>query len=303
MSVGISAEQQSRGYVLVGIPAYNEEVTIAEVINGAKIHADEILVVDDGSDDNTKEQARAAGATVRIHDENRGYGASLQTIFQYAQNRGVGHLVILDADGQHDVNDIPDLVRTQRETDAEIVTGSRFTSGSISKIPAYRRFGLAVINTLTNAGLRLGYSYSSVSDSQCGFRAYNTRAIEELSKTNDIGTGMGASLDILFQAARNEYTIVEVPTRINYEVDNASSQNPIFHGLNLVKSLFSSIIRDRPARVASIAGTLLFTVGLFIFALLQLGVAIAVMIPILITLGLVITLSSRSVTHSDSTDQ
>lgn len=303
MSVGVSTEQRSEGYVLVGIPAYNEEATVAEVVEAASAYADEVVVVDDGSSDTTSVRASDAGATVLSHEQNRGYGATLGSIFQYAHANDVAHLVIIDADGQHDVNDIPDLVRAQQETTAQIVTGSRFANRSAGNIPAYRRFGLAVINLLTNAGLRLGYSYSTVSDTQCGFRAYDQEAITALANDEQIGSGMGASLDILFQAAREGYDIVEVPTRIDYEVSNASSHNPVAHGLNLIKSLFISICRDRPTRALSLCFAGLATILLFLFGVVQFGFGVVVMVPLIISLGLLVTLSSRSPVHSDSADQ
>ncbi|MFC6721133.1 glycosyltransferase family 2 protein [Natrialbaceae archaeon GCM10025896] len=98
-------------------------------------HADEVLVVDDGSVDETRQQARTAGAMVLSHDENQGYGATLGTIFEYASHCNAAHLVIIDADGQHDVTDIPDLIRTQQETGVEIVTGSRFSGGFEKRDP------------------------------------------------------------------------------------------------------------------------------------------------------------------------
>ncbi|WP_336328811.1 glycosyltransferase family 2 protein [Halovenus sp. HT40] len=290
--------------VLVGIPAYNEAGTISEVVTAASSHADEVLVVDDGSSDQTREQARTAGAMVLRHDENQGYGATLGTIFQYAHQRDAEHLVIIDADGQHDVTDIPDLVSTQQKTGAEIVTGSRFSGKSDSEIPQYRRFGLGVINILTNIALRFGYSYPSVSDTQCGFRAYNRDATESMTTAQDIGSGMAASLDIIFQAARDGHNIVEVPTRINYDVENASTRNPVAHGLNLLTTLFISVVVDRPSRMAAIGVTSIGAVGLFALALRQFGMtALYVAVTALFLLVVLrMTQSSEPRNPSDSTE-
>lgn len=253
--------------VLVGIPAYNESTTVAEVVNAAQNHADEVLVVDDGSDDPTVKRAMDAGANVIAHEANEGYGSTLGTIFEYADSYGPDHLVILDADGQHDAGDIPELVKTQQETGAQVVTGSRFSGNSSLEIPLYRRFGLAVINLFTNISLRVGYSHPSVTDTQCGFRAYDREAIKTMASTDAIGSGMGASLDILFQTAQEGYDIAEVPTRIDYHVEDANTQNPVIHGLSLLKSLFVSVIRDRPARIVPVGGVLLLVTVASIFAL------------------------------------
>lgn len=246
-----SSEPEDPAGILVGIPAYNEGDTVSELVTVADSHADEVVVVDDGSTDNTARAVRESAATLLKHDENQGYGATLQTIFEYAHSQNVAHLVILDADGQHDPEDIPVLVSTQRETDAELVTGSRFMDETSTEVPRYRQFGLTVINSCTNLCLRVGYSYPAVTDSQCGFRAYDDTAIETLATTEEIGSGMGASLDILFQIASAEYDIAEVPTQIDYNVDDASSRNPFVHGVGLLKSLALSVLRDKPVRVGS----------------------------------------------------
>lgn len=296
----------SQSYVLVGIPAYNEVVTVAEVVNAAQTVADDVLVVDDGSDDRTAERARNQGANVISHETNRGYGSTLETIFQYAEKQGPDHLVILDADGQHDVGDVPHLVKTQQTTGAQLVTGSRFTGNPSPELPLYRRFGLAVINLLTNLSLRVGYSYPSVSDSQCGFRAYNREAIEAVANMDEIDSGMGASLDILFETARRGYDIVEVPTKIDYNVEDANTKNPVVHGLQLLQSLFFSVTSDRPVRIVS-AGcvSLLVAIG-FILTIVQIDLGTAhIVVIVLLIIGTLLsfTLSRTTPKRSDRTDQ
>jgi len=294
------------GGVIVGIPVYNEAATIAEVVTGALAHADEVVVVDDGSDDPTRTVASAAGATVVVHEQNRGYGAALGTIFRYARDRGASQLVVLDGDGQHDIDDIPNLLGTQRETGAEIVTGSRFGTPEGSEVPAYRQVGLAVINLLTNASLRLGYSYRPISDTQCGFRAYDRRAVETLANGSDVGAGMGASLDILFEAAREGYEVAEVPTEIDYDVEDANTQNPVRHGLGLLVSLFVTLCRDRPFRIAALAlGILLLAsgVGLSIVQFGSAGVSVLAVVLFVLTAVTWLTLSKRLPKRSDSPER
>ncbi len=254
----VEPERASALEIMVGIPAYNEAHSIANVVADAKRYADTILVVDDGSDDETSERARAAGAKVVRHEHNQGYGATLQTIFHHAYVTDVDRLVILDGDGQHDPSDIPKLLDAQRTSGAEIVVGSRFVAGSGSRIPAYRRVGLAVVNFLANAGLRLRYSSPGVSDTQSGFRAYRREVIETIVESDDVGYGMDASLGLLFHAAREGYDIEEVATTINYDVEGASTHNPVLHGLTLVKAIFLEII---PARALRIGGVLLAVVA------------------------------------------
>jgi len=248
--------------VLVGIPAYDEAATIGPVVTAALEHADEVLVVDDGSDDDTAELARAAGATVVRHETNMGYGAALKTIFEQARACRTDHLVVLDGDGQHDVNDVSKLVETQQETDAHVVIGCRFGSDTNTKMPLYRRFGLGVINVFTNISMDTIRSGPRIRDTQSGFRAYDERAIQSLAADDAIGNRMNASIDILYHASKNDYDIVEVPTTIDYEIANGSSVGPVQHGIGLVMNIVRAVERDRPITLIGIPGVVFVLTGI-----------------------------------------
>lgn len=139
--------------VFIGVSAYNEANAIGDVVTEAENYADEVLVVDDASQDETAELARDAGATVVEHSSNQGYRGALKTIFEEAETRNAEHLSILDGDGQHDPSDVPVAVRTQKQEDVDVVIGSRFVDGSETDLPLYRRIGLAVVNVLTNVSM------------------------------------------------------------------------------------------------------------------------------------------------------
>jgi glycosyltransferase involved in cell wall biosynthesis/predicted RNA-binding Zn-ribbon protein involved in translation (DUF1610 family) len=254
-------ERQSLS-VLVALPAYNEAQTVGDVVEEADPYADEVLVVDDGSDDDTAERAAAAGASVVEHETNGGYGAALKTIFREAYRRDVDHLVILDSDGQHDPSDIPELVDRQWSSGAEIVVGSRFVEGAATDMPAYRRFGLKVINVLINLSLGVIRPSSTVADTQCGFRAYDRRAIRALAHDDRIGEGMDASIDILFHAHQHDYRIEEVPTTVSYDVEDANNHNPVFHGYQLMKNVLRTLEYERPILFLGLPGFLLAFAGL-----------------------------------------
>lgn len=239
-------------HVIAGIPAYNEAASIAAVVRAVAPHVDEVVVADDGSDDGTGERARRAGATVIRHDRNRGYGATLGTLFDHADAVDADHLVVLDGDGQHDPDDVPKLLEAQRETDADVVVGSRFLPDSETDVPAYRRAGLAVVNALTNAGLRVRYGARPVSDTQSGFRAYNRESIRSVARGGAIGEGMEASLDLLFHAAREDLAVAEVPTTIEYDVAEPSSQNSVTHGLILVWAIMRETVPAPPRAAAAV---------------------------------------------------
>lgn len=248
--------------VLVAIPTYNEDQTIAEVVRGSLAHADEVLVVDDGSEDATVERAREAGATVVEHEHNRGYGAALQTAFQEAANAQAECLVVVDGDGQHDPEQIPTLVGEYLQSEADLVVGSRTTDGGSTDAPLYRRFGLGVVNVLTNLSLGVVRPRSWISDTQSGFRLYSRRAIESLAEDDDIGCAMSASTDILYHAHHNNFTIEEVGVDIKYDVDDANNIHPISHGIALVMNILRTVEQDRPMTVLGIPGILSVFVGL-----------------------------------------
>lgn len=248
--------------VLVAIPAYNEESTVADIVTGAQPYADDVLVIDDGSDDATAARASEAGATVIEHETNRGYGAALETAFREADRSGAGQLVVIDGDGQHDPGDIPRLIETQRQREADIVIGSRFTEDGGTNVPVYRHVGLTVVNLMTNFSLGVLRPGSRVRDTQSGFRAYDESAIRSLASADDIGDHMGASTDILHHAHRNDYDIVEVGTTVDYDVEDGSCKSPVNHGFTLVFNLLRTIEQERPVMSLGVPGFLSAVIGI-----------------------------------------
>lgn len=239
---------------LVAMPAYNEEAAIAKTVLGARQHADAVLVVDDGSKDETARIAEALGAIVVRHETNRGYGGALQTIFGTARGMGVEELVIIDADGQHNPQEIPGLLAGLRQGN-DVVIGSRFMDDSGTEIPTYRKVGMKVLDTATVfAGDGL-----SITDSQSGFRAYGRRAIEAIRINDD---GMSAGSEILVQASDHNLKIAEVPIRVRYDIKGASSENPISHGIRVLMNIVRLISLRRPLIFFGAPGALITGLGL-----------------------------------------
>jgi glycosyltransferase involved in cell wall biosynthesis len=152
------------------IPAFDEAAVIGDVVALARTRCPNVVVVDDCSRDATAAAALAAGAHVLRHPVNLGQGAALQTGLDYALAAGAEFLVTFDADGQHDVADLPRLLEAQRRTGADVVLGSRFL-GRAEAIPAQRRLLLhaARLFTWATAGLRL-------TDAHNGYRLLTRRA-------------------------------------------------------------------------------------------------------------------------------
>ncbi|MDY6959713.1 MAG: glycosyltransferase family 2 protein, partial [Halobacteriota archaeon] len=105
---------------IVAMPAFNEEAFIAEMVIGAKKHSDEVIVIDDGSIDRTSEIAEENGACVVRHHKNLGKGAAVQTIIEEVRMRDADVLIIMDADGQHNPDEIPRLINSLNGGDIDL---------------------------------------------------------------------------------------------------------------------------------------------------------------------------------------
>ncbi|MBN1656026.1 MAG: glycosyltransferase family 2 protein [Deltaproteobacteria bacterium] len=208
-------ESVRRGVYIV-IAAFNEESTIGDVVRGLKPDFPHVVVVDDGSLDNTWVKARQAGAETLQHVINRGQGAALQTGIEYSLRQGAKQIVTFDADGQHSVRSIPNLLAPILRGRAEIVLGSRFLDDSGS-VPFGRRLLLAaaVLFTWLTSGARL-------SDTHNGMRAFSREAAAMLDIQLD---RMAHASEIIDQVVRSGLAYTEVPVQINYtEYSRAKGQ-------------------------------------------------------------------------------
>lgn len=244
--------QQTEVRVLAGIPAYNEARYVGSIVLQARQYVDEVIVVDDGSTDNTIRVAELANATVIRHDGNRGYGAAIQSILSEAKKRNADVLVLLDADAQHDPNEIPTLIKPILQG-FDLVIGSR--EAQKDKTPRYRRIGKEVI--FRSARLA---SKANVSDSECGFRAFSKKAIAELELNEN---GMAISEETIVRAADKNLKITEVPISNIYTADG-STLHPIRHGIDVLSRIVVMISERRPLFFFGLAGGILLAIGLII---------------------------------------
>jgi glycosyltransferase involved in cell wall biosynthesis len=256
-AIGLEEFAKTKPLVVVGIPAFNEEQTIARVVLEAQKFAEKVVVCDDGSTDFTAKIAQHLGAEVITHEKNSGYGASIKSLFLRAQELNADIFVTLDADGQHAPGEIPCVIEPILEGAAEVVIGSRFVDVNGTKeMPLYRQLGAKLITKMVN-----GSSKNGITDAQSGFRAYSRQALECLNFSED---GMGASVEILLKASKHDLRIVEVPSTCKYnngEV-STSSENPVTHGIGVVMSLVRLIVEEKPLLMLGIPSILCLFAGI-----------------------------------------
>ena len=237
--------------ITVGLPAYNEEKNIAKIIVQLKKVVDQIIVCDDGSTDLTSRIAESLGAIVIKHPKNLGYGSAIRSIFLKSREINSEVLVTIDADGQHKIEDIEKVVKPVVDGRADISIGSRFLDKD-DNAPKYRKLGINIITKVTNSSLS-----EKITDSQSGFRAYNSKVLQALTPSD---SGMGISTEILIKSSNLGFKIAEVPTEIQYEGDT-SSQNPVSHGTGVLLSTLKYISIERPLRFYGIPSFILFAIG------------------------------------------
>jgi len=234
------------------IPAFNEEATIARVVLMAERYVDLVLVCDDGSTDMSGIIAEALGAEVVLHETNLGYEAALLSLFEEAGKRGVDVAVTLDADGQDDPSEIPELLERLNVGDVDIVVGSRFLEGGGSEAPEAREAGAQEIaGVVAEGGVK-------VTDAQSGFRAYTRHALESLTLAEE---GMGVSAGILLKAGEKGLRIAEVPIHVKHD-ENSSAQSPVPRGLDLVPITLKNLSLRYPLLYYGGPGFIISTVAL-----------------------------------------
>lgn len=250
----VSQLEQNASQIIIGLPAYNEEVGIGSVVLDCRKYVDEVVVIDDGSTDRTVPVAEEAGATVIQHETNKGKGGAVKTFFEYVGDRELEAVVLMDADGQHNPADIPSVIEPVINGKADLVIGSRYlNSRDGEETPLYRRFGQRILDYLT-----LGSRSGQLTDTQSGFRALSPDAIDTVELTTD---SIGTETEMTDCALRNDLTVEEVPVSVRYDGIDGQTYNPFKHGF-IVVNFALGLVRDRhPLLFFGIPGLLLVFVG------------------------------------------
>lgn len=215
------------------VPAWNEEETVGETLDGLRQYVSETVVVDDGSTDKTGEIATRRGAVVVRHTLNRGLGAALKTGFAVALRRNADVIVTFDADGQHAPEDVAAVVQPIIDGKADAVIGTRLHDRQ--GMPTFRRIANYAGNLVTWAlfGVR-------TTDSQSGFRAFSREAASRLDLKTD---RMEVSSEILAEVARLNLRLVHVPIASRYTAYSLSKGQSFSMGLRTLGRLFAHRVR------------------------------------------------------------
>ncbi|NLE51266.1 MAG: glycosyltransferase family 2 protein [Chloroflexi bacterium] len=236
------------------IAAYNEDRFIGSVIHKTRQFVDQVVVVDDGSTDQTAWIAEQAGAVVLRHERNQGKAQALNTGLGHVRTLRSCAVVLLDGDGQHDPAAIPALLAPIIDGAADVVVGSRFL-GVPSQIPRWRIFGQRVLTVATNIA-----SGTALSDSQSGFRALSPRAAKHLTFRPEGGFSIESEMQFLVH--QHGLKVQEVPVVVTYQ--EPAKRNPVGHGMQVINGIIALVSQHRPLFFFGVPGMLTFIAGLII---------------------------------------
>lgn len=246
-----SEVQPGTARVLTAIPAYNEDRYVGSVVLKLRAAGYAVLVVDDGSSDQTVAIARAAGAEVVQHPANLGKAAAVRTAFERARQLDVDALVLLDGDSQHDPSEVGRVAAPILSGAADMVVGSRY-AGVRSLVPRWRVIGQHALTLATNLG-----SGVRLSDSQSGFRAFSRRAVHGMTFHR---TGFSVESEMQFEAKALGLRVAEVPIHVHYQLPE--KRNAVRQGLNVLDVVLRLAAQHRPLLFFSVPGLLVFLAGL-----------------------------------------
>ena len=211
------------------IPCFNEATVIRDVIANARKTFPNIVAVDDGSKDGSPEQILAGGAHLVQHPVNLGQGAAIQTGVEYARAQpGARIFVTFDADGQHQVHDVENMIARLRKDDLDIVVGTRFGAyeRESSQVPLIKRIVLRIVVALSPKLKRLG-----LSDAHNGLRVMGHRFGNELQLRMN---GMSHASEFVDIMGSGEWTVGEGPVDVLYTEYAMSKGQSLFNGVNIL---------------------------------------------------------------------
>ncbi|HSH04796.1 MAG TPA: glycosyltransferase family 2 protein [Anaerolineae bacterium] len=251
VSSSSNTPSESPKKIVAVIPAYNEERFIASVVLKTMPLVDAVIVVDDGSKDDTVWLAKSVGATVICHEQNSGKGVALNTGFRQARKMGADIVVTIDADGQHLPEELAKVVAPIKSGEADIVIGSRYLEKT-SDVPTHRILGHAVFNWITHAA-----SGTASTDSQSGYRAFSQKAVQAISFKS---SSFSVESEMQFLARQHDLKVNEVPITIRYQ--DAPKRSVIGQGLTVLNGILRLVGQYRPFMFFGAPGIILSIMGI-----------------------------------------
>ena len=247
--------------LLVYIPAFNEEDTIKEAIqaipkNIEGVDSFDILVVDDGSVDNTAKLAKEAGAIVVSHGVNKNVGMAFRTALNYARDHRYDILVSIDADRQFNANQIPDIIKPILNNEADMVLGNRFSKGMPENMPKTKYWGNKQMSKLISF-----ISKQTFTDVSCGFRAYGIEALLRLNLFGKFTYTQETIMDMVTKGMR----VVEMPIDITYFKNGRVSRvasNVLSYAIKTLKIILRSLRDYKPMFFFGGSGGISIGIGL-----------------------------------------
>ena len=246
-------ENRDKEKKLAIIPAFNEEERIGQVLSKIREVDKEIdiVVIDDGSTDNTGLKSRLAGAKVVRLSSNMGYGVAIQTGYKYALEKGYDYVVQLDSDGQHDPAYLPKMFAETISGNADIVLGSRFIRGISAKkvsetgyrVSIFRRLGISLFAFLVSKAIGL-----KITDPTSGYWALNKRVIMFL--VNDFFPCDYPDADVVILVHRAGFKVKEVPMIMHDRSSGTSMHSglkPVYYIFKMFLSMLMTLLRKRPS--------------------------------------------------------
>jgi len=234
---------ESAPKILVIIPAYNEAPSIARVIDEirASIPEADVVVINDASGDSTALVAKTKGVDVVSHVCNLGIGGAVQTGFRYAWEKEYDMAIQVDADGQHNPEDIPKLLMPIVNQEADVVIGSRYLEDRKYKTSFARRAGILLFSQFISATI-----HQRITDTTSGFRAINKRVIEFFSKEYPVDFPDAEALLLL---GLLDFKIKEIPTTMRKRASGTSSTSilkEIYYPFKVSLSILATLLREKP---------------------------------------------------------
>ncbi len=217
----------------VVIPAFNAAKTIGPLVRDIRQQDLPVIVVDDGSQDDTAAIASAQGALVISHLRNQGKGHALRTAFEYALRSRYDGIITMDSDGQHDASEIPSLIQSGQRQHAGLVLGNRMSDGAV--MPPVRRWTNRLMSHIVSTIAR-----QRIPDSQCGFRLIRRELLEAIpmrARRYEVET------ELLLGAAVRRWKIISVPVRSIYHAGHASHIRPVRETLRFLAVVLRSLLR------------------------------------------------------------